>query len=128
MIPLKDNLRCAGFPSATLTIIALNFLCFIVQILVKLEGSAGVLTNFMLTPAKVTHAFAAGDPMLIFLAVGSIFTCMFMHAGWMHLIGNMLFLFAFGRSMEARLGTGKFILFYLLGGLAAAALQIFSDP
>ena len=61
-------------------------------------------------------------------AVTTLFTSMFLHGGLEHIVGNMIFLFAFGRSMEARLGHARFVWFYLAGGLAAGLLQTFSDP
>jgi len=53
---------------------------------------------------------------------------MFMHAGWMHIIGNMLYLWAFGREIEDAMGTGRFIFFYLIGGTVAMICQILGDP
>lgn len=131
MIPLKDNLRCKVFGWATLILIALNCLAYVVES-IALSGSPDAAAQFMATytmiPAKVMHAFASGDPHLIGLAVMSIFTSMFLHGGIMHLLGNMVFLFAFGPAMEARIGRMKYVGFYLLSGLFACALQIWSDP
>jgi membrane associated rhomboid family serine protease len=131
MIPLKDNLRCKVFGWATLLLIALNCLAYIGES-IALSGSADAAAQFMATytmiPAKVVHAFASGDPHLIGMAVLSIFTSMFLHGGIMHLLGNMVFLFAFGPAMEARLGRFKYLAFYLLSGLFACALQVWSDP
>jgi membrane associated rhomboid family serine protease len=58
----------------------------------------------------------------------TILTAMFMHGGWMHIIGNMVFLWSFGPQMEAAMGHVRFLIFYLLGGIAAFAAQIFFDP
>jgi membrane associated rhomboid family serine protease len=58
----------------------------------------------------------------------SIFVSMFLHGGWLHLAGNMLFLWVFGNNVEDRLGRGRFVAFYLLGGLAATGLQVAFDP
>jgi membrane associated rhomboid family serine protease len=69
--------------------------------------------------------FAQVDPVP---AVLTLFTSMFMHGGWSHLLGNMLFLWIFGNNIEDRLGRFRFILFYLLGGLAASALQFAVTP
>ncbi|HEY9871734.1 MAG TPA: rhomboid family intramembrane serine protease, partial [Candidatus Obscuribacterales bacterium] len=129
MIPLRDNLRCTVFPIATLVLIGLNCAAFFVELMVA--GSGNLDSFFMkwtMIPAKVVAAFASGDPSLIGMAVASIFTSMFLHGGWMHIIGNMLFLNCFGRGMEARLGRVRFVLFYLLSGLAASAIHIWSDP
>src|SRR5437868_15143996 len=55
-------------------------------------------------------------------------TCMFLHGGWLHLGGNMLVLWVFGRNVEDRIGSGKFLIFYLVCGLVAAAVQVISNP
>src|SRR5205823_5347949 len=102
---------------------------FVVELMVQGSGSADAFFGaYTMVPAKVMHAFASADPHLIGVAILSVFTAMFLHGGWMHLIGNMVYLFAFGRGMEARLGRAGYVFFYLLAGVAAAALQIWSDP
>jgi membrane associated rhomboid family serine protease len=129
MIPLRDNLRCKLFPFATLVIIALNLLAWFYELMVR---SSGAMDQFMYTycmiPSKVVTAFQSADPTLMLWATISIFTAMFLHGSWMHIIGNMLYLYAFGRGMEARLGRTRFVTFYLLSGLAATLLQLWSDP
>src|SRR6202000_2097653 len=62
------------------------------------------------------------------LHIASLFTSMFLHAGWMHLIGNMLFLWVFGRNLEDLLGGARFLLFYLICGLAAAVVHVIFNP
>jgi membrane associated rhomboid family serine protease len=129
MIPLRDNLRCSTFPLMTLILIALNCAAFFVELMVQGNGSAeAFFGSYTMVPAEFLHAFASADPSLIGAALLSMFTAMFLHGGWMHLIGNMLYLFAFGRGIEARLGRVWYIAFYLLSGVLAAALHIWSDP
>lgn len=129
MIPLKDNLRCSTFPLVTLVLIALNCFAFFIELMVQGSGSAdSFFGSYTMVPAKVVHAFASADPHLMVAATISIFTAMFLHGGWMHLIGNMCFLHAFGRGVEARLGRLNYLAFYLLSGIAAAGLHTFSDP
>ncbi len=129
MIPLRDNLRCKVFPYVTLSIIALNFLAWFYELMVQSSGSADAFfSTYTMMPGKVVHAFASADPHLMLWAVISVFTAMFLHGSWMHIIGNMVFLFCFGRGMEARLGRTRYVAFYLLSGIAATVLQIWSDP
>src|SRR5215470_4970952 len=129
MIPLRDNLRCNTFPLATLIIIGLNLAAFFIELMVFGSGSPDrFFSTYTMIPGKVVHAFQVADPYLIGMAVLSIFTAMFLHGGWMHIIGNMLYLYAFGRGMEARLGRARYVAFYLLSGVAAAVAQIWSDP
>ncbi len=128
MFPLKDNLRCLTFPLVTVLLIAANCGAFILETIQLSSGSFDGLLKWMLVPTNVLGSFQSGDPYLIKWAVISLFSHMFLHGGLMHLAGNMIFLFTFGKAVEARLGKVKFLSFYILGGLAAAAAQIGSDP
>jgi membrane associated rhomboid family serine protease len=129
MIPLYDNLRCKLFPFATAMIILLNCIAFVVESMAIASGHGDqFLATYCMIPAKIVTAFTSGDPSLMGPAVISIFTAMFLHGGIMHIVGNMLFFFVFGRAMEARLGHFKFTAFYIISGLAATALQLWSDP
>lgn len=129
MIPLRDNLRCTTFPVVTLALIVLNCAAFVVELMVMSSGDPDAFFGtYTMVPTKVIEAFTSADPSLLGMAVLTIFTSMFLHGGWMHLIGNMLFLNCFGRGMEARLGHGRFLLFYLLSGIVAAGMHIASDP
>ncbi len=129
MIPLRDNLRCATFPLVTLMLIGINVAFFIVELMVMGSGNPDAFFGtYTMVPAKVVHAFTSGDPGLISMSILTIFTSMFLHGGWMHLIGNMLFLNCFGRGMEGRLGRVPYLLFYLLSGVLAALAHLFSDP
>ncbi len=129
MIPIRDNLRCSIFPIATLLLIVLNCAAFVAELMVMGSGDADrFFSTWTMVPARVVDAFVSGEPQLIGIAVLTMFTAMFMHGGWMHLIGNMLFLNCFGRGMEARLGTVRFLAFYLASGLVASLIHIASDP
>jgi membrane associated rhomboid family serine protease len=128
-LPFIDNLRCRTFPWATVVIIVLNALVFMAQMIAQSNGNGDWFqSTFALIPGNVTHAFLSADPSAIALGVMSIFTAMFMHGGIEHIAGNMLFLFVFGRGLESRLGRWNFVVFYLVCGFAAFALQMWSDP
>ncbi|HEX3083134.1 MAG TPA: rhomboid family intramembrane serine protease [Pyrinomonadaceae bacterium] len=113
MFPIgDDNTGRRRFPVVTYALIALNVLFFF------LELSGG--EAFIQTWAFVPHRFMAnpaGD-------FPTLFTSMFMHAGWLHLGGNMLYLWIFGDNVEDAFGHAKFIIFYLLCGLAATFAQM----
>jgi len=131
MIPLKDNLKCLLFPWATFVIIALNCVAYVLELSALSNGSAQhFIQTYLMVPATFMNAFTSGDPAAIVAAVGTMFTSMFLHdpSGPMHLLGNMLYLFVFGRALEARLGHGKFIAFYLISGIFAALAHVWSDP
>jgi membrane associated rhomboid family serine protease len=115
VIPLSDaSRRPTNFPIVTLSIIIVNFVVFIVELI---NGDAFV-EKWSLIPAHV----AAGQDLV------TILTAMFMHASWSHIIGNMVFLWAFGPEIEDSMGPARYLIFYLLGGVAAAATQVAFDP
>jgi len=114
-IPLTDEDRKPlRFPIATAIIIAVNFIVFFVELA---EGSK-FIERWALVPAHVAspHGFA------------TIFTSMFMHASWVHIIGNMVFFWAFGPEVEDAMGSWRYLIFYLLGGVAASIAQIAVSP
>jgi membrane associated rhomboid family serine protease len=82
--------------------------------------------DFGVVPRNVTRAIDAGN--FASPAIVAIFTSMFLHGGWVHILGNMLYLWIFGNNVEDRLGRIAFLVFYLVGGVAAAATQIAVDP
>jgi membrane associated rhomboid family serine protease len=113
MFPIGDDDSARRtFPIVTYVLIALNVLFF----LVELSGGDA----FIMTWAFIPSRFMA-NPAADFV---TLFTSMFMHAGWLHLGGNMLYLWIFGDNVEDRLGHGKFTVFYLLCGLAATFAQL----
>lgn len=113
MFPIgDDNSARRTFPVVTYALIALNVLFFFVE----LSGGDPFIEKWAFVPAR----FLA-DPGAGFL---TLFTAMFMHAGWVHLGGNMLYLWIFGDNVEDRFGHLKFIIFYLLCGLAATFAQL----
>jgi membrane associated rhomboid family serine protease len=122
-IPINDHIRRRIFWAATLALIVVNTLVFLYELSLGPQLNQLVFL-FAVVPANYTtsHGLAATG----FAGhIIPIFTSMFLHGGWLHLIGNMLFLFVFGRSIEDRYGHGKFLLIYFLGGLAAALTHIF---
>lgn len=128
MIPLKDNLSCRVFPIATILLILLNVVAFGIEMSLTEAETESFFQTWAVVPAKVTHAFQSGEPALIGMAVLSILTAMFLHGGPAHILGNMIYLQAFGRSVEGRLGPVRFLLLYLIGGFAAWGLHWYSDP
>src|SRR5262245_2998779 len=114
MIPLRDVIPSRSTPYITVTIIVLNALAF----LFELSLGERQLTQFLYFYGVVPAAFSW--PTLI--------TSMFLHGSWSHVIGNMWYLWIFGDNVEDRLGHGRFIVFYLLCGIAAAMGQILMDP
>ena len=114
MIPLRDVIPSRTTPYITVTIIVLNVLAW----LFELALPADVRTVFLQVYGVVPADFHAT----------TLITSMFLHGGWMHVLGNMWYLWIFGDNVEDRLGHGRFIVFYLLCGIIAALGQIAIDP
>jgi membrane associated rhomboid family serine protease len=114
MIPLRDVIPSRTTPYITVTIIGLNAVAW----LFELGLPRDVLPAFLQVYGVVPADFQA--PTLI--------TSMFLHGSWMHVIGNMWYLWIFGDNVEDRVGHGRFIVFYLMCGMAAAIGQILMDP
>src|SRR5579872_4724295 len=115
MIPLEDeSRRPTRFPAVTATIIAVNVLAFAVE----LANGEAFVTRWALIPADIV----AGRHL------ATIVTALFMHASWMHIIGNMIFLWAFGPEIEDAMGRVGYTVFYFAGGLASMAAQVAADP
>lgn len=120
MIPIYDDNPALGKPLLVITIIAVCIIIWFWQSGLSYQDNNAVIVNFGLTP----KVFLSG-PLLSFF---TLFTSMFMHGGFMHLAGNMLYLWIFGDNIEGALGHFRFILFYFLCGIAAAFTQILSAP
>jgi membrane associated rhomboid family serine protease len=117
MIPLGDDNSARRItPVVTYALIVINVLFFFVE----LSSGDAFIQRWSVVPQRLL-----ANPIGDFITV---FTAMFMHGGWMHLIGNMLYLWIFGDNVEDRLGHAKFLVFYLLCGIAATFAQVLVDP
>jgi rhomboid family protein len=115
IIPLSDvSRRPTRFPIVTAAIIVANGLAFVLE----LAGGDQFVTKWSVIPADI----AAGHRWI------TILSAMFMHGSWSHIIGNMVFLWAFGPEVEDLMSRWRYLAFYLLGGLAATLAQIAADP
>ena len=113
MFPIgDDNSSRRTFPAVTYTLIALNLVFFFAE----LNGGDAFIQKWAFVPRRFL-ANPGGD-------FPTLFTSMFMHAGWLHLLGNMLYLWIFGDNVEDRFGHLKFTIFYLLCGIAATFAQL----
>jgi membrane associated rhomboid family serine protease len=115
LIPLSDaSRRPARIPLVTIFIILVNAFVFVLE----LTNGAAFVTQWSAIPAQIT----SGHHWI------TILTAMFMHGSWSHIIGNMIFLWAFAPEIEDAMGRGRYLIFYLLGGLAAMIAQVAADP
>ncbi len=125
MIPIKDTVPRRTFPFATLLIIVVNGLVFLFELSLPEEYQNAFIELFGLVPARYSHPAWAQIMGLPLDSYWPFLTNMFLHGGWLHIIGNMWFLFLFGDNVEDRLGHGRFFFFYLLAGLAANLVHFF---
>jgi membrane associated rhomboid family serine protease len=123
MIPLRDNISSRTFPVVNYALIAANLVCFLYQLSLGQHMDRFVLAWGMV-PANVVGYHGHG-PLATFTPV---ITAMFLHGGWLHVLGNMLYLYIFGDNVEDRMGHGRYLVFYLLCGICAAATQLWSAP
>lgn len=120
MIPLYDTVRIRKFPFINILLIAVNVLAFLYELQLGPSALERFIFAWGLVPAHLTS-----DPSGTWM---TIFTAMFLHGGWFHLISNMWFLYIFGDNVEARMGGMRYLVFYLLSGVAAALLQTYILP
>ncbi len=128
MLPISDaGARAGRVPIVTVAIISLNILVFFYQLSLDARALDRSVLAYGVIPFEITSGrdLAPTIPLPIWT---TLFTSMFMHGGWMHIIGNMLYLWIFGDNIEDALGHGVYFVFYLVCGLAAAGAQIFADP
>jgi membrane associated rhomboid family serine protease len=129
VIPLRDANPTRRTPVVTLALIALCGIAFAWELGILAQGGDEALTRFIeahgVVPAALVGALGRGD--LLSEPVLDVFTSMFLHAGWLHLLGNLLYLWIFGNNVEDRMGRPMFLGFYLLGGIAAVAGQALID-
>jgi membrane associated rhomboid family serine protease len=139
VIPYRDENETVRTPVITFALIAINALTWLV---VQGAGSSlqlmssvcnlGLIAGELTGQATVGAATPLGEGMACVVDPGRapehIFTSMFLHGSWMHIIGNMWFLWLFGNNIEDSMGRGRFIAFYLLCGVAAAFAQVVTDP
>jgi membrane associated rhomboid family serine protease len=120
MFPIKDTVRSRSFPIINWAIIIVNGLIFLYEYSLSNAGLEHLLQVWALVPASIQLS----NPLTWY----RFFTHIWLHASWFHVITNMWFLAIFGDNVEDRLGSGRYLLFYVLGGIAAGVLQyIFSS-
>ncbi|MBC7805388.1 MAG: rhomboid family intramembrane serine protease [Akkermansiaceae bacterium] len=133
MIPLRDENPVRITPWLTYLLIVVNVIVFLMEefggIGATERGLVGPMAGWTMIPAEITTGQdipTNGVSLRPFYL--TLFTSMFMHGGWLHLGGNMLYLWIFGNNIEDTLGRGRYLFFYLLSGLAASAAQIAIGP
>ncbi len=149
MIPLRDNIPSVRTPVVNYAVLAICGVVFLVQITAGGDGQQ-IVERYGMIPARLTHPDktivvphtdiirkgpfysrqtvdrpVSNPPFSVYL---TLITCMFLHGGWMHLLGNMLFLYIFGDNVEDRLGHIGYLGFYLFSGVLAGLAHLFTEP
>lgn len=126
MLPLKDDIPSYKKPVVTTLLIGINVIVFLYQFSLG-PGVEGFVLKYGAIPFNITHLGKMTN-YSTFPVPLTLFTAMFVHGGFLHLFGNMLYLWIFGDNVEDRLGWFKFILLYLVSGLAASLSHILTSP
>jgi len=126
MFPLKDDIPTDKPPIVTIALIVINALIFFYQISLG-EDFQYLIVKLGAIPYEITHQSEITQE-APFPVNMTLLTAMFLHGGWFHIIGNMLYLWIFGNNIEDKLGHFKFIIFYLLSGVIASLVFVVTSP
>jgi len=131
MIPLRDDQPCFSTPFINYFLIGLNVLVFLLELSLGMQSPRALnafVAEFGVIPRYTIAVLSGHTYDSPATAIVPLFTSMFLHGSWMHIIGNMLFLWIFGDNVEDYLGHFRYLVFYLLSGLLAAVTQILVNP
>jgi membrane associated rhomboid family serine protease len=126
-LPLRDDNPRTRFPAVTLLLIAANVVAFLFELSLNARGQRLLTLQAGAIPYEIVHRVDIPPENLLPIP-GSIWTSMFLHGGWMHLIGNMWFLWIFGDNVEEAMGSLRYLLFYFLVGTVGALAQCYALP
>jgi len=128
MIPLRDDNPSTTRPFITVALLVTVALTFLWQLSLGPRGGEAIVYALGLIPGVLLGQHELAPELVLVPPSVTVMTSMFMHGGWMHLLGNMLYLWIYGDNVEDAMGHGKFLLFYLSCGVAAALAQALPDP
>jgi membrane associated rhomboid family serine protease len=128
MIPLRDDNPTSITPVITVGLIAMNVVVFLYQLSLGPQGERLLVYQYGSIPAVIFGAQNLPTDVQVIPPTLSLFTSMFLHGGFMHLIGNMLYLWIFGNNIEDAMGHVRYVVFYLVTGLAASLAHAFTNP
>jgi len=121
MIPLRDDIESRTFPVVTVALIVVNSAVFLLEAFLGVDANS-MVSSYGVVPAQLVSNWT--NPLISV----TLFTSMYLHGGWAHLIGNMLYLGIFGDNVEDRMGHVRFLIFYTLCGVGAGLLQVAAAP
>ena len=123
MIPLRDDNPTVLRPVVTVSLILANAAVFFYELSLDPRLLEALIYQMGMVPASLAHGYIAGTG-----GYGTVLSSMFLHGGWMHIVGNMLYLWIFGNNVEDSMGHLRFIIFYLFAGIAAAMTHVVLNP
>ena len=126
MIPLRDNIHSRTFPIITVILIAINFYCFYLELTFDEAGLESFIAQYGFVPARFLSHFVTAP--LAPATYVPIISNLFLHGGWLHILGNMWYLWLFGDHVEDNLGHFTFASFYFFFGVIANLAQLVVDP
>jgi membrane associated rhomboid family serine protease len=129
VIPLRDRVRSRSFPVVNLLLILANFVVFMHELGLTNGGLTRFLETWGMIPAAVVHAYQTGalSPTTAHI-YATLVTAEFVHGGWVHILGNMVFLWVFGDNVEDRMGHGRYLIFYVVVGAIGNVLFAALNP
>jgi membrane associated rhomboid family serine protease len=127
LFPFRDDNPTRSAPAVTMALIAMNVLVFLYQFSLPESAGQRFIYSFGMIPAVLLGGAQLPPELAAVPSWATVFSSMFMHGGIMHIVGNMLFLWVFGNNIEDAMGHLRFVVFYLVCGVAAALTQGFSD-
>ncbi len=131
MIPLRDKQRRDSVGLVTFTLVALNVIIYMWDRQGRVLGPSTVFADLAMRPNEIVAALKDiyhRDPQANLFPIVTVFTSMFLHGGFTHILGNMIFLVVFGAGVEEAIGPVRYALYYLAWGFAAAFAQVYVDP
>lgn len=129
LFPYADDNPTRRVPIITIVLMVICVGTFVHQLTLTPEGLDAFVYRFGAIPGLLTGKYEFLDAnVAVIPPSATLVTCMFLHGGWAHLLGNMMFLWIFGNNVEDAMGRFRFVLFYLLAGIGAAATHVASDP
>ena len=123
MIPLKDLQPRRSAPAVTLLLILTNTVVFLYQVSLPTRAGDAFVNEYAVVPYKISMALAGSHHYTLTQALVPLVTSMFLHAGWLHILGNMWFLWIFGANVEDRMGHASYLIFYLICGIGSGIAQ-----
>jgi membrane associated rhomboid family serine protease len=121
VIPLKDTIPSRTFPAVNIALVVINCLVFLYELALG-PGLSPFIERHGIVPVRFFNAGMISD------MIAPLFSFMFLHGGWLHVISNMLYLWIFGDNVEDRMGHFRYLVFYLMCGVASGLVQLFVSP